>query len=124
MKKTPYILAVDDEEYVLQVIKRTLEPEGYVVTTAADGSSALASLFEHQPDLVLLDIKLPDTNGYQVLERIREMSDVPVIMLTAVLEVASIQQSLDLGADDYIRKPFRPRELIARVRAKLRRLGF
>lgn len=121
MEKKAHILAVDDEQYVLQLLKRTLEPEGYAVTLAADGNSALARLREHTPDLVLLDIRMPDLNGYQVLERIREQSDVPVIMLTGVLEPTAVQQSIGLGADDYIRKPFRPQVLLARIEAKLRR---
>jgi DNA-binding response OmpR family regulator len=123
MEKKAHILVVDDEQYVLELVKRTLEPEGYAVTVAADGNSALARLREHTPDLILLDIKMPELNGYQVLERIRERSDIPVIMLTAVLEPTAVEQSLGLGADDYIRKPFSPQVLLARIEAKLRRPG-
>jgi len=90
-------------------------------TVAADGNSALARLREHTPDLIVLDIRMPELNGYQVLERIRERSDIPVIMLTGVLEPTAVEQSLGLGADDYVRKPFHPRVLLARIEAKLRR---
>ncbi len=121
MEKKAHILVVDDEQYVRELLKRTLEQEGYAVTLAADGSSALVRLREHTPDLVLLDIRMPDLTGYQVLERIREQFDVPVIMLTGVLEPTAVEQSVGLGADDYIRKPFNPRVLLARIEAKLRR---
>ena len=121
MEKKAHILVVDDEQYVRELLKRTLEQEGYAVTLAADGSSALVRLREHTPDLVLLDIRMPDLTGYQVLERIREQFDVPVIMLTGVLEPTVVEQSVGLGADDYIRKPFNPRVLLARIEAKLRR---
>jgi DNA-binding response OmpR family regulator len=121
MEKKAHILVVDDEQHVLELVKRTLEPEGYAVTLAADGNSALAQLTERMPDLVLLDIRMPDLDGYQVLVRIREKSDVPVIMLTGVLEPTAVGQSLGLGADDYIRKPFHQRVLLARIEAKLRR---
>jgi len=92
------------------------------VTLAVDGNSALARLTEHKPDLVLLDIRMPDLSGYQVLERMREESDAPVIMLTRALEPTAVEQSVGLGADDYIRKPFNPRVLLARVHTKLRRV--
>ena len=121
MEKKAHILVVDDEQYVRELLKRTLEQEGYAVTLAADGSSALVRLREHTPDLVLLDIRMPDLTGYQVLEHIREQSDIPVIMLTGVLEPTAVEQSVGLGADDYIRKPFNPRVLLARIEAKLRR---
>jgi len=121
MKRQTRILVVDDEQYLLDMLKRTLEDEGYDVDCAADGRSALTLLTEYQPDLVLLDIKMPDLDGYQVLELIREKSEVPVIMLTGVLEPISVQQSVNLGADDYVRKPFRTRELLARIKNKLRR---
>ena len=121
MEKKAHILVVDDEQYVRELLKRTLEQEGYAVTLAADGSSALVRLREQTPDLVLLDIRMPDLTGYQVLERIREQFDVPVIMLTGVLEPTAVEQSVGLGADDYIRKPFNTRVLLARIEAKLRR---
>ncbi len=116
-----HILVVDDEQSISEFVKRVLQLEGYDVTTAADGESALARLSEQTPDLVLLDIKMPGLNGYQVLERIRETSNVPVSMLTAVREVTAMESSLKLGASDYIMKPVSVKVLIARMKAKLRR---
>jgi len=121
MKRGTRILVVDDDPQILDMLKCLLEDEGYVVNTVANGNSAMALLTEQKPDLVLLDISLPDLNGYQVLSLIRERSEVPVIMLTGILEVTSVRQSVNLGADDYVRKPFRPRELLARIKSKLRR---
>ena len=120
--ETYKILAVDDEPQVVLVIKRVLEQEGYVVTTSNDGYEALDTVDSSPPDLVILDINMPGINGYKVLEKIREQHDIPVIMLSANQDVSSIGSSIGLGADDYIRKPFRLRELSARVKAKLRRL--
>jgi DNA-binding response OmpR family regulator len=116
-----HILVVDDAQYITKFIERTLEDAGFVVTVANDGNSALAMLAEKEPDLVLLDIRMPGLDGFQVLERIRESSDVPVLMLTAVREKTALAHSLGLGADDYIEKPFLARVLIARIQAKLRR---
>ena len=123
MDRTPSILVVDDEEYVTQLLKRTLEPQGYRVTIANNGSAALEEVKKSTPDLILLDINMPGLSGYEVLERIKQKHEIPVIMLTAVLEAAAVNKSIGLGADDYIRKPFRSRELVARVNAKLRRAG-
>ncbi len=123
MKKHPCIMVVDDDQAILRLLKRTLEPEGFGVVTAANGGSTLALLEEHQADLIILDIMMPGLNGFQVLELIRQHSNIPVIMLTARCEVASLNEALGLGADDYVRKPFHTRELLARIRAKLRRAG-
>ncbi|MDP2743833.1 MAG: response regulator [Dehalococcoidia bacterium] len=95
--------------------------EGYAVTVANDGTSALAQLVEHKPDLILLDIRMPGMDGYQVLEHIRKLSDVPVIMLTRVHEPTAVEKSLGLGADDFVEKPFLTAVLAARIQAKLRR---
>jgi DNA-binding response OmpR family regulator len=114
-------MAVDDEQAILSLLKRTLEPEGYDVVVAANGQSALALLEKSKPDLVLLDIMMPGLDGFQVLDLIRQRSNVPVIMLTARLEATTVRDTLALGADDYVRKPFGKGELIARIRAKLRR---
>ncbi len=119
-RKKEYILVVDDEEAVRDMLKYALEEEGYGVVAATDGNSALALLLEHKPDLVLLDIQLPDIHGYRVLERIRERSEVPVIMLTGVDHPISVQHSVSLGADDYVRKPFQIDQLLLRIRNKLR----
>ena len=121
MKKHPNIMVVDDDLEMLRLVKRTLELEGHDVTVAADGSSALMLFRDREPDLVILDIMMPGPDGFQVLELIRQRSNIPVLMLTARCEVTSLDKALALGADDYVRKPFRPRELVARVRVKLRR---
>ena len=123
MKKRPRVMAVDDEEAILSLLKRTLEPEGYDVVVAADGRSALALLEACNPGLVLLDIMMPVLDGFQTLDLIRQRSNVPVIMLTARCEVTTVRDTLGLGADDYVRKPFHARELLARIKAKLRRTG-
>ncbi len=121
MKEHPYIIAVDDDHEMLRMLNRILELEGYDVVTATDGKSALELLDEHMPDLVLLDIMMPELNGFQVLNLIRQRCNIPVIMLTGRCEVTTLQKSLGLGADDYVKKPFSTRELLARIRAKLRR---
>ena len=121
VEKKASILVVDDEEYIQQLLKQVLEIEGFAVTVAADGNSALALLENMATNLVLLDIRMPGLDGYQVLERIRKTSNVPVLMLTGLIEETSLVRSFDLGADDYIRKPFHTASLIAKVRAKLRR---
>ena len=121
MKKRRHIMIVDDEPEIRRLLKRTLELEGYGVTSAEDGSSALAAMKECQPDLVMLDIVMPGLNGFQVLNLIREHSDVPIIMLTGRCEVTSLRDALVLGADDFVRKPFHTKELLARIQAKLRR---
>jgi len=121
MEKRPLILVVDDEEPMRKLLRVNLSVEGYDVITASDGSSALELLEEYKPELVILDIMMPGLDGFQVLDLIRKRSNVPVIMVTARGEVTSLRDALVLGADDYVRKPFSVRELVARVRAKLRR---
>ncbi len=115
------ILVVDDEETVRNLLQRVLKEAGYDVITVASGHKALDKVSQCDVSLVLLDVKMPGLDGFQVLERIRKTSNVPVIMLTAIGEVTSVRDSLALGADDYIRKPFKKRELLARIQAKLRR---
>ena len=121
MKKHTCIMVVDDEQAILRLLSRTLEPEGYGVVVADNGRSALELLEDCRPDLVILDIMMPDLDGFQVLALIRERSNIPVIMLTARGEVTTLRNALFLGADDYVRKPFHTQELLARIRAKLRR---
>ena len=123
MKKRPRMMVVDDEQAILRLLNRALEPEGYGVILADSGCSALALLEEHKPDLVILDIMMPELDGFQVLDLIRQRSNVPIIMLTARGEVTTLRCALALGADDYVRKPFGTRELLARIQAKLRRAG-
>lgn len=122
MSKTPLILAVDDDIAILRLLERILSLEGYNVVITPDGHQAVPLLLEHKPDLAILDIMMPGMDGFEVLDQLRQHSDIPIIMLTAKGEVASLHQALDTGADDYIRKPFHTRELLARIRAKLRRL--
>jgi len=121
MGERPHIMVVDDDQAMLRLLECILEQEGYGVTLAADGASALALLEESKPNLVILDILMPGPDGYQVLESIRRRSDVPVIMVTAVWEVTSSLKALGLGADDYVKKPFYPEELVARIQANLKR---
>jgi DNA-binding response OmpR family regulator len=117
------VLVVDDEPMVRDVLERYLSAEGFAVRSAADGEEALARIDEGLPDLVLLDLMLPKVDGYEVLSRIRDQGSTPVIMLTARGEETDRIVGLDLGADDYVTKPFSPREVVARVRAVLRRTG-
>ena len=117
------ILVVDDELTLRNTVKAYLEQEGYAVQTAADGRSALHTFRDFQPDLVVLDIMLPEIDGLELLRQLRQTSDVDVIMLTAKADEADKVIGLGLGADDYVTKPFSPRELVARIKASLRRLG-
>ncbi len=115
------VLVVDDEEIVCDSLQRVLKEAVYDAVTAFNGQEALNKMSQLKIELVLLDIKMPGLDGFQVLRLIRKSSNVPVIMVTAVNEVTAIDDTLSLGADDYVRKPFRTRELLARIRAKLRR---
>lgn len=123
MKKRPYIMVVDDDQEILRMLSCILELEGYSVTLATDGRAALALVEKRRPDLIILDIIMPELDGFQVLDLIRQHSNVPVIMLTGRYEVTMLHDALALGADDYVRKPFHTRELLARIQAKLRRAG-
>jgi DNA-binding response OmpR family regulator len=115
------ILIVDDESIVREVVERYLTREGYTVRAAADGEAAMRLAEEETPDLVILDLMLPKVDGLEVCRRLRAQSDVPIIMLTAKGEETDKIVGLALGADDYLVKPFSPRELVARVQAVLRR---
>lgn len=115
------ILVVDDEERMARFIRLNLEHDGFQVVEAYKGMQAVQVLRDQMPDVVLLDVMLPDIDGFEVLQLIREVSTVPVIMLTAKGEEDDRVRGLELGADDYVTKPFSPRELVARVRAVLRR---
>lgn len=116
------ILVVDDEKPISDIITFNLQKEGYEVYTAFDGEEALKEVYQVQPDLILLDVMLPKLDGFQVLRRLREAFNTPVIMLTAREEEVDKVLGLELGADDYITKPFGMRELMARVKANLRRI--
>jgi two-component system KDP operon response regulator KdpE len=115
------ILVVDDEKRMVGFIRLNLEQDGFVVIEAFNGTQALDRLRDSLPDLILLDVMMPDMDGFEVLQTIREISAVPVIMLTAKGEENDKVKGLELGADDYVTKPFSPRELVSRVKAVLRR---
>ena len=117
------ILVVDDEPQIREVVNRYLEREGFKVTLAADGQAALAQFKTQGPDLVVLDLMLPKIDGLEVFRRLRAERTVPIIMLTAKGEETDRIVGLELGADDYIVKPFSPRELVARVKTVLRRVS-
>jgi two-component system alkaline phosphatase synthesis response regulator PhoP len=119
---TAKILVVDDEESILDLVGAYLRQEGYEVYTALDGPTALKAARAYKPDLIVLDVMLPGMDGLEVLSRLRRESDVYVIMLTARSEETDKIVGLSVGADDYLTKPFSPRELVARVKAALRRL--
>ncbi|KAA3644010.1 MAG: DNA-binding response regulator [Chloroflexi bacterium] len=121
MAKTK-ILVIDDEVSIINLVKAYLEKEGYQVDTAMDGPSGLHAARNLAPDLIVLDIMLPGMDGTELLSRLRRESDVYVIMLTAKSEETDKVVGLSLGADDYLTKPFSPRELVARVKAALRRI--
>ncbi len=115
------ILVVDDEERMVRFIRLNLEHDGFLVSEAFNGKEAIQQLRDVAPDLILLDVMMPDLDGFEVLERIRESNKVPVLMLTAKGEEDDRVRGLELGADDYITKPFSPREMVSRVKAVLRR---
>jgi DNA-binding response OmpR family regulator len=115
------ILVVDDEPNILALAKLYLEQEGYTVEGVGNGSDALSKMSTIKPSLIVLDLMLPDIDGFEVCRQIRKKSDVPILMLTARKEDVDKIVGLELGADDYITKPFNPRELVARVKAVLRR---
>ena len=117
------ILVVDDEPKIVDVIRSYLEHAGYGVVTAGTGREALRTFEEFHPSLIVLDLMLPDLSGEEVCRTLRRSSAVPVIMLTAKVEEEDILRGLKLGADDYVTKPFSPRQLVARVEAVLRRSG-
>jgi len=116
------ILVVDDEEMIVRTVKAYLDQEGFKTYTAYDGEEALRAFNEKGPDLIVLDLMLPKLSGIEVTKKIRATSTVPIIMLTAKASEADRVVGLELGADDYVVKPFSPRELVARVRAVLRRI--
>jgi len=117
------ILVVDDEVKILNMIKTYLEKEGFIVFSAEDGKTALELFKKHEPDLMVLDLMLPEMDGFDICKSVRRHSDVPIIMLTAKTEEIDKLLGLELGADDYITKPFSLRELTARIKAILRRVN-
>ncbi len=121
MGGTKQILVVEDEDTIREVIRRYLEREGYQVREAADGLAALDLLAEAEPDLIVMDLMLPGIDGLTLTRQLRQRSRVPIIMLTARGDTSDRVRGLDLGADDYLPKPFSPRELVSRIQAVLRR---
>ncbi len=117
------ILVVDDEKRLVSLVESYLKQEGYRVITAYDGREALTVARRQSPDLIILDIMMPEMDGYEFIEAFRHERNTPIILLTARVEEQEQVIGLELGADDYVTKPFRPRELMARVRAVLRRAG-
>jgi DNA-binding response OmpR family regulator len=115
------VLVVDDEDHIVELARIYLTREGYEVEGVGDGSQALARFGQIKPDLVILDITLPGANGLEICKEIRKQSQVPIIMLTARDEVTDKVVGLEVGADDYLTKPFHPQELVARAKALLRR---
>lgn len=115
------ILVVDDEKPIADILRFNLEKEGYDVSLAYDGDEAVKKAFMYEPDLMLLDVMLPNKDGFQVLKEIRQKLNTPILMLTAKEEEVDKILGLELGADDYITKPFSMRELLARVKANIRR---
>ncbi|HZW98150.1 MAG: response regulator transcription factor [Clostridiaceae bacterium] len=118
------ILVVDDEANIVDILEENLSREGYTILKAYEGASALQIALDEQPDLILLDCMLPRMDGFEVCKRIRQKSSVPIIMLTAKSEEIDKVLGLELGADDYITKPFSVREVLARVRALFRRVQY
>ena len=116
------ILVVDDEASIRRILETRLSMIGYDVVTAADGEEALEIFYDSVPDLVVLDVMMPKLDGYGVCQELRKESDIPIIMLTALGDVADRITGLELGADDYVVKPFSPKELEARIRSVLRRV--
>ena len=123
MNARPRVLVVDDDQDIRALVRALLERAGYSVDEAESGRAALRNLFASAPALVILDVTMPDLDGYQTLERIRDLSDVPVIMLTARTQELEKVRGLSAGADDYVAKPFGRQELLARVQDLLRRTG-
>jgi DNA-binding response OmpR family regulator len=117
------IMVVDDEPRLVSVIEAYLEQEGFDVATASNGQEALFAARETKPDLIILDVMMPEMDGYEFMRVHRREAETPIILLTAKVEEDDKVIGLELGADDYVTKPFRPRELVARVRAVLRRTG-
>lgn len=121
MTPSVHVLIVDDDQAIRQIVSDVLTAQGWTVNEAADGRELAERLREHQPDLILLDIRLPDQDGLTIAQKLRASSDIPIIMLTGLGGDVDRIVGLEVGADDYVVKPFNPRELVARVKAVLRR---
>ena len=115
------ILVVEDDLKILFLLRETLEKEGYTVISTSDGKDAIEHAALHQPDLVILDVWLPNMDGFEICQKLRELSDVPILMLTGKKREDDKLRGLSCGADDYLVKPFSPKEMVARVKIHLRR---
>lgn len=115
------ILVVDDEEPTVRLLEALLTKKGFEVVKASTGEDALRKAYRHQPDAVLLDVEIPGMDGWEICRRLREMSDVPILFLSAMADTNEVVRGLESGADDFIGKPFESEELVARIRAHLRR---
>lgn len=124
MDRTKKILLVDDEDSIRKVVQHIVEKEGYDFSYAADGEQALEMFAQENPDLIILDVMLPEIDGFEVCRRIREKSTVPIILLSAKGDIVDKSVGFNMGADDYITKPFSPVELALRIKAMLRRSSF
>ena len=123
MRKRASVLVVDDEKEILTFVRSNLVARGFEVFTARSGAEALTALEARNPDLMILDILMPEVDGFEVCRRVREWSSIPIIVLSALGRDQDKVQALDLGADDYLTKPFSVEELLARIRALMRRVG-
>src|SRR5437016_4317826 len=121
MQRKVSVLVVDDDARLLRLVRVNLERAGFAVNTASNGAAALDELAAVPPDAVVLDITMPGIDGFTLTQQIREISNLPIIMLTALSEQSQKVKGLEIGADDYLTKPFDPDELVARIRALLRR---
>lgn len=121
MNNRQQILVVDDDQDMQRILDDTLNPENFDTIVVTDEDSALDLLERARPDLIILDSATPDTDSFQILDHMREQSDVPIIMLTSDYQIESMRKALFRGADDYVRKPFGTRSFVARINAKLRR---
>jgi DNA-binding response OmpR family regulator len=119
----PIILIVEDDDSIREIVSHVLEGEGYLTRLAYNGVHGLEQFYLTLPDLIILDVKMPEMDGWELLKKLREVSDCPVIMLTVFGSTDDIIKGLELGADDYLVKPFGVQELIARVNAVIRRAG-
>jgi two-component system alkaline phosphatase synthesis response regulator PhoP len=117
------VLIVDDEQNIIELARMYLEQAGFTVISASDGATALERIFAEMPNFIVLDLMLPEVDGWEVCKRVRARSETPILMLTARDDDVDKIVGLELGADDYMTKPFNPRELVARIRAILRRIG-
>ncbi len=118
---TAKILVVDDDHAISEMLTIVLEAEGFESIAVNEGTEAVPAFQQHQPDLILLDLMLPGMNGVDICRTIRQESSVPIVMLTAKTDTVDVVLGLESGADDYMTKPFKPKELVARIRARLRR---